>query len=241
MDGLIDIHSHILPGVDDGAVNHKTSMKMLEIAWNDGIRQVILTPHNKPMRHNVSLKTLQKLAEDLDIEARHQGMTFTFYMGNEIYYRSDIIEALEEGKACTMARSSYILVEFSPMDDFDYIRKGIYQVLSAGYRPIIAHIERYQCMLNKPEHVASLHKMGCYIQVNAGSVMGQYGFAIKRMTRKLLKQELVSFIASDAHDTEKRAPRLKECAKYISKKFGDEYRQRLFEENPEKLLTDKYI
>lgn len=241
MQGLTDIHSHVLSGVDDGALDNGISMEMLRIAWKDGINRIILTPHNKPMRHNVSLKTMKLMSEQLQKDAQAEGMEFSFYLGNEVYYRSDVIEDIEEGKACIMTGTSYVLTEFGPMDDFDYIRNGIYKILSAGYRPIIAHVERYNCMLSKPERVEELHEMGCYIQVNAGSVMGQYGFAAKRMCKKLLKQELVHFIASDAHDTEKRAPLLSECAGYVEKKFGESYMQKIFYKNVDKLLADEYI
>lgn len=241
MQEFTDIHTHILPGVDDGAKDKNISMAMLRMAWKDGIRRIVLTPHNKPSRRNVSFKTIQKLSEQLLEEARQEGMEFTFCPGNEIYYRSDMIGDLEEGRACTMADTSYVLVEFNPMDDFDYIRNGIYQVLAAGYRPIIAHVERYSCMLSKPSRVEELKNMGCYIQVNAGSIMGQYGFSVKQMTKKLLKQQLIHFVASDAHDTDKRAPRLSDCAKYVTKKFGESYSDRIFLENPDKMLKDEYI
>lgn len=241
MQEFTDIHTHILPGVDDGAKDKDISMEMLRMAWKDGIRRIVLTPHNKPSRRNVSFKTIQKLSEQLLEEARQEGMEFTFCPGNEIYYRSDMIGDLEEGRACTMADTSYVLVEFNPMDDFDYIRNGIYQVLAAGYRPIIAHVERYSCMLSKLSRVEELKNMGCYIQVNAGSIMGQYGFSVKQMTKKILKQQLIHFVASDAHDTNKRAPRLSDCAKYVAKKFGESYSDKIFLENPDKMLNDEYI
>lgn len=241
MKELMDIHAHILPCVDDGAQNNQISMEMLRLAWEDGIRIFVLTPHNKPMRHNVSLSSMKKIAEQLLQDAKENGMDFQFYLGNEIYYRSDIAEAIEEEKAYTMAGTSYVLTEFSPMDEFGYIRKGINKLLMSGYRPIIAHVERYQCMLEKPERVEELHAMGCYIQVNAGSVLGQYGFSTKRVCKRLLKKELVHFIASDAHDTNKRAPKLMDCVNYIGKKYGDGYMQKIFYDNPQKLLKDEYI
>ena len=241
MQGLTDIHTHILPGVDDGAKNSSISMEMLKIAWKDGIRQIILTPHNKPMRHNVSPESMHKIAEEMTKKALAQGMEFKFLLGNEFYYRSDLSEVLDGGNVCTMADSAYVLIEFGPMDDFEYIRGGVYQILAGGYRPIVAHVERYQCILSKPQRVEELKEMGAYIQVNAGSIMGQYGFNAKHVTRKLLKQKLIHFVASDAHDTEKRAPRLSECAKYISKKYGEDIMQQLFYENPKKLIADDYI
>lgn len=241
MQGFTDIHTHIIPGVDDGADSREVSLEMLEIAWRDGIRQIILTPHNKPMRHNISPESMQKKIEIIKQEAAALGMNFTFWLGNEFYYRSDLSEVLDAGKGCTMAGSSYVLVEFGPMDEFEYIRNGVYQIQASGYRPIVAHVERYQCMLSTPLRVEELKDMGAYIQVNAGSIIGQYGFGTKRMTKGLLKDGIVDFVASDAHDTQKRSPKLSECAKYISKKFGEDYMQKLFFENPKKLIANEYI
>lgn len=241
MQGFTDIHTHILPGVDDGAENSLISMEMLKIAWEDGIRRIVLTPHNKPMRHNVRPLSMQRMTDELSMKALQQGMEFEFLLGNEFYYRSELLEVLDAYRGCTMAGSSYVLIEFGPMDDFEYIRNGVYQVLSGGFKPIVAHVERYQCIQRKTGYVEDLKEMGAYIQVNAGSVMGHYGFGTKQVTRKLLKQELIDFVASDAHDTERRAPKLSECAKYIAKKFGEKFMQQLFFENPQKLIADEYI
>lgn len=241
MQGFTDIHTHILPGVDDGAESSGISIEMLKIAWKDGIRQIIFTPHNKPMRHNVSPQSIRKITEGLRQKAVELGMDFQFLQGNEFYYRSDLSEVLDNQKGCTMAGSSYVLIEFGPMDDFEYIRGGVYQMLSGGYRPIVAHVERYQCVLNKPGRVEELKEMGAYIQINAGSVMGQYGPNAKHVTKKLLKQKLIHFVASDAHNMGKRSPKLSDCAAYISKKYGEDFMQKLFYENPKKLIADDYI
>ncbi|MDE7445684.1 MAG: hypothetical protein K2N15_08310 [Lachnospiraceae bacterium] len=241
MNSYIDIHSHILPQIDDGADSFETSMKMLHIAWKNGIGAIILTPHNKPMRHNASPATIQNLIKKLEEEALHRGIEIRLYAGNEVYYRSDILETLEDMQACTMAGSSYVLVEFGPMDDFDYIKGGIYRVLSGGYRPIIAHIERYRSICTKEERVEELIEMGCYVQVNAGSIMGQYGFGAKHFTRRLLKQDMVHFIATDAHNADKRKPELENCVRYISRKYSEAYASKLVYENPVQVIRNEYI
>lgn len=241
MSSYIDIHSHILPQIDDGAKNIDMSKKMLCIAQQNGIRSMILTPHHKPMHYSAGLRAIKSLTEELQNMADREEIEIRLYTGNEIYYRSDILEILKERKALTLADSMYVLIEFSPMDGFDYIRNGIYQVLSGGYRPILAHVERYESIAASMERVREIVNMGCYIQINAGSIMGQYGFGTKKFTRQILKQGLVHFVATDAHDDVKRKPCLSDCAKYISKKFGKEYASRIFNENPQKIINDKYI
>lgn len=241
MNSYIDIHSHILPQIDDGADSFETSMKMLHAARKNGISAIILTPHNKPMRHNASPATIQKLIQKLEEKALQSGLEIRLYAGNEIYYRSDILEMIEEARACTMADSSYVLVEFGPMDDFDYIKGGIYRVLAGGYRPIIAHIERYRSICTKEERTEELIEMGCYVQVNAGSIMGQYGLGTKHFARRLLKQEMVHFIATDAHNADRRKPELESCVRYICRKYGEAYASRLVCENPAHVIRDEYI
>lgn len=241
MSSYIDIHSHILPQIDDGAKNIDMSIKMLRIAQQNGIYSIILTPHNKPMHHNASPEKIRSLTDEVQEAANKKEIAIRLYVGNEIYYRSNILEILEERKASTLADSMYVLVEFGPMDDFDYIRNGIYQLLSGGFRPILAHVERYGSVASSVERVRELVKMGCYIQINAGSVMGQYGFGTKKFTRQILKQGLVHFVATDAHDDVRRRPCLLDCAKYIDKKFGEDYAEKILKENPEKVINNEYI
>lgn len=241
MEGYIDIHSHILPGIDDGAKNFEMSMEMLRIAEKSGIKSIVLTPHHKPMRRNAGPEGVKELIRRLNDEMRRENMDILLYAGNEFYYSSETVRVLEEKKACTMAGSGYVLVEFGPMDSLDYIRGGLYQILSAGYRPILAHVERYERVCAKVEHVKDLTAMGCYIQVNAGSIMGQFGMGTKQLARKLLKYRVVHFVATDAHDSGRRTPALSECARYLERKHGEEYMEELLRINPMHMIADRYL
>lgn len=237
----IDIHSHILPGIDDGSENFLMSIEMLKMASENGTAGIILTPHNKPGRHNAGQKKITSLIEELKEEMRKLDINIELYPGNEIFYRSGIQEELEEQKCLTMAGSDYILAEFNPMDDYDYIRNGIYNLLTGGYRPILAHVERYEKISGRADRVADLIEMGCYIQINAGSIMGNFGFGTKVFARKLLAKELVHFVATDTHDLGKRSPDLQECGSYISKKYGEDYMRELLYENPMRIIRNEYI
>jgi protein-tyrosine phosphatase len=104
----------------------------------------------------------------------------------------------------------------------------MYRVQGAGYVPIVAHVERYSDIVGHPDRVGDLLDMGCYIQVNASSIMGKYGFGISHFTKRLLKEERVHFVASDAHDAKGRSPQLLDCRRYVEKKFGEEYAKRIF-------------
>lgn len=241
MSPYTDIHSHILPKIDDGAENLDMSLEMLRTAFDNGIRRIILTPHNKPMRHNAGPEKMKELTQALLTEMKKSNLEIELYNGNEIYYHSDILTLLEQKKALTLADSDYVLVEFGPMDDFAYIRRGIHQLLSGGYRPILAHVERYSALRATSGCIQELAAMGCCIQVNAGSIMGQYGLGTKLFTRKLLSKELVHFVATDAHDNGKRSPAMLSCMKFIERKYGKGQAERIFVKNPDCILSNEYI
>lgn len=238
---FVDIHSHILPGIDDGSKDFSMSIQMLKIASDNGITGIILTPHNKPGRHNAGSEKIAFLIRKLREELEKEKISIELYPGNELYYRTDLSEEVLEGRACTMAGSRYVLAEFNPMDSYEYIRSGIYSLMAGGFSPILAHVERYSNINGKTERVEDLIEMGCYIQVNAGSIMGSFGLGTKMFTRKLLREQLVHFVATDAHDTEKRSPKIMECASFISRKYGEKYMQELFCENPMHVIKDEYI
>ena len=241
MQKYIDIHSHIIPGVDDGAHDLETSMQMLQLAADDGISEIILTPHNKPGHRPMDFSKIALKVEDMRNRLLRKKIGIKLYIGNEIYYRSELAQEMESGQAVTLAGSHYILVEFHPSDNYDHIRNGLYTLLMNGYYPILAHAERYREIRAKKSGMNDLREMGCYIQVNAGSVMGKFGFDTRQYTRKLLKQDLVHFIATDAHDLGKRAPQLSACADYMIKKYGEAHMLQLLYDNPSSVIQDKEI
>lgn len=241
MNSYIDIHSHILPQIDDGAENFDVSMAMLRLAHADGIGSIILTPHYKPGHHNAGQGKIETLAGKLRQEMGKEGLDIRLYTGNEFYYHEGIFRELEEGRACTMAGSSYVLMEFGPMERFGYIRGGLYEALAHGYKPILAHVERYGSLMGKPDWVEELIQMGTCIQANAGSILGKAGFQAKQFTKRLLKEELVHFVATDAHGIDKRKPELAECGGYIGRKYGEGYADRLLYGNPMHVIKDEYI
>ena len=129
MEKYIDIHSHILPGVDDGSSSLEMSMEMLHMAAEEGIAGIILTPHNKPWHRHMNCSVIDAEADRLRDRIREEGLDIELYTGSELYYRSGLAEELAEHRAATLANSQYVLVEFEPSADYDYIRNGIYALL----------------------------------------------------------------------------------------------------------------
>ncbi len=237
----IDIHCHIMPGVDDGSPDVETSLNMLQTAEKNGVESIILTPHHKPMHHNVSPEHNRVYCERLQEKAQKAGLNIRLYSGNEIYYSDETQRELENGKICTLADSDYVLVEFHPTNPYKAIHNAMYQVQAAGFVPIVAHVERYSDIVSHASYVEDLVDMGCYIQVNASSIMGKYGFGISHFTKKLLKNRLVHFVATDAHDNKTRAPELLECRNYVAKKYGDAYSQKIFYDNPMSVIQNEML
>lgn len=241
MNRIFDIHNHILWGVDDGSRDLDMSIRMLRMAVDSGTTDIILTPHNKPNRRNIYTSEINDMIAQLREVCQKEGIDINFYPGNEIYYRTDAGDRIDIGKATTMAGSHYVLLEFSPLDDWSYIRKGAEDMLLRGYYPIIAHVERYMNVVSSMDRVKELCDKGCYLQVNAGSIMGDFGFGAKRFTRKLLKENLISFIASDSHEDKRRTPDMSKCIAFVVKKCGEDTAQRIFETNPGRIIEDKFI
>ncbi len=234
---ITDIHCHILPGVDDGARNIEQSKAMLDIAYRNGISTIIATPHCMPDGKNVSPKGIKERVAMLQEYVDEQDYDMTILPGNEIYYCADVPELLDDNKICTLAGTSCVLIEFSPMDENRYIRNSLAELQNMGYSPIIAHVERYMSLLQSPhERIQELRDMGVLIQVNAASVMGGFGKSTKATVEKLLKKQMIDFIGTDAHSDGSRSPKIKECAEYLSKKYPADYVERILFRNAEKYI-----
>lgn len=241
MSNFIDIHNHILPQVDDGSKSIDQSMNMMRIAYREGIRCVISTPHFFVGRYEHSTETILEAYNILRKRAEKEMPDMTIYLGNEIMFTSDISDIMENNKIFTMADSMYVLVEFFPSTPYNAIKDGIREVAMAGKIPIIAHVERYESIMDDIYCIDELKELGACIQVNCGSVTGNMGRTIKKNIRKLMKEDMVDFVATDSHSDGHRAPYMSECARYIAKKFDEDYMERLLIHNPQKIIDNKYL
>lgn len=232
----VDMHSHILPELDDGSQSMEESLQMMKLAYDSGIRRIIATPHYKRGRRNASAQTIMNRIEQLEELARQQGYDISLYPGNEIYYFEGLAEALENGEVLTMNGTDRVLIEFSPNEQFTYIRNAFDEVIGAGYVPIMAHIERYECMVSTPELVYELKDMGVEIQSNASSIDGKYGKTIQKYLMKLLKEEMIDYVGTDAHNAESRKPNMENCYNVLQKKVTPEYLAAIISMNAEELI-----
>lgn len=237
-----DIHSHIIPGVDDGASDIGQSVRMLQIAHENHINRIILTPHNKPHTVNAAAEVLKKNIGELRQKIVENHLDIELFEGMEVYYRGGVEEMLDEGELWTLAGSDNVLVEFSPMEEYSYITRALFKLQDYGYNPVLAHVERYDAVVRKAQiRVMELREQGILIQVNAGSIMGEAGRTVQKFCKMLLKKRLVDFVATDAHHDTKRSPELEACAKYLYKKFDKCYVDKILFENANRIIFGNRI
>ena len=196
---MIDIHTHIIPGVDDGSPNIETSINMIKHEIDIGVDTIICTPHHIYHRYEKSVEEIKSQFDLLKKEVEKQNLPIKLYLGQEICYshREDIIAMLKEGKLLTLNNTNRVLLEFSFTREPEDILDIIYNFVVNGYEVIIAHIERYEWItLDK---IKALRNEGALIQINSNSYLGLTSWKEKRITRKLIKLGLVDFVASDTH------------------------------------------
>ena len=231
MNGFVDMHCHILPYVDDGAESVEEMMAMLQMAYDDGIRHIITTPHYHPLRGKTDPSILWQHVKRLREEAHAIDPELRIYFGMEIFFTEDILEDLKQRKILTMNGRNYILVEFFPDDSYSKIRQGIQRLQLNKYHVILAHAERYYCLRHHLEFVKDLCKMGVKIQVNARSIIGKNGKKVKKFVKQILAYDYVFCVGTDAHNCNDRNPEMKKAALYVKKKYGEEKMKRIFFSN----------
>ena len=240
-DGFTDIHSHLLPGVDDGAKDLEQSRELLQMAWDYGTRTIFLTPHYRgPYKKNTP-EMLRSAYRDLCQMAAEAFPGMRLYLGNEVHYQSDVPDRLTDGRILTMADSQYVLLEFQTRALRSQVVTAVAETARYGYTPIIAHAERYDIFRKEPSLVEDVMRYGALIQLNADSVLGKHGWGVKWFCHKVLKARNAHFIASDAHDSQHRTPLLRECFLRVHKKYGAEYAVQVFFHNAQAVIEDRTI
>ena len=236
MRDLYDIHCHILPGVDDGAKDMDMALSMIEKEIDAGVETIILTPHFRKEMFEPDMEDIWSAYDTLVDETRNRNIRL--YLGCEFHANMEMVETLDRDFRPTLADSRYVLTEFSSSSTRAFIKERADALLTAGYYPIIAHIERYEATRLDLNFVEELDDMGACMQINADSIIGKEGFFIKRFCIKLMKYDLVQFVGSDCHNMYDRISRVGEAYSYVKKKMGETYANNLFIENPQKILKD---
>lgn len=244
-----DIHSHILPGIDDGARDWNESLTMLQQARDEGISTVVATPHYGLYNQLFDIAKARILTMELNKKVAYYNIDVKVLLGNELYYVPGIVDGIINGTAATIADTSYVLIEFSEGVLPDTVENAVQEFTSLGYKPILAHVERYSELYDKKlETINYLRDQGAYFQINARSIVGRKnsGLFSKKddrviRTNQLLKADKVDFVATDAHNTSGRAPFLTDAINKLNNLVGKETADRILYTNPQLLLENEFI
>lgn len=220
---MIDIHSHIVFNVDDGADNIEQSIEMIKEMITNGVTDLICTPHYRLRMFTETKEVIENNFKLLCEEVKKQNLNINLYLGRETYFDKSIYNILN---TLEINQKNIILLEFSYTNNPD-IEEVIYNIKRLGYRVIIAHVERYTYL--KVDDIINMKSKNVYIQVNASTILGKDGLKDKKKAFKLIKAGVVDFIASDMHYH--RNNYLKKAYDIISKKFGKEIADKLFMTN----------
>lgn len=236
MTGMIDMHCHLMPGVDDGARDAKELRKMLKMEYASGVRTIVLTPHYRQGMYEPSKESVIKNFKRVQKMVRLLNLDMKVYLGCEYYARDNMVSHLKREKYLRMNGGKFVLIEFSSLHPLHKIRNWVNELICEDYIPIIAHVERYPQLMKNLDYLEDLRTLGAWIQVDSAALLGKQGRVLKWRSLRMLKKGYVDLIASDAHNTKDACPNLDLCEKYVIKKVGREKARELLVVNPQMIL-----
>lgn len=238
---MIDLHCHILPGIDDGAKTMNDSINMAQLAVEEGITHILATPHHKNRNWNNEKQDVMKLVSQLQKEINNAGIELTIFPGQEVRIYGSIIEDIKADKILFIdEQKQYLLIEFPTSNIPTYTERLFYDLLSEGITPIIVHPERNREILEHPNRLKTLLDKGALAQLTAASYTGRFGKQIQKFSKQLVNADLVHFFASDAHNINNRSFHMKEAFLMLEEEFGVD-KVNYFEQNAKDLVNGEIL
>nr|EEK64865.1 Tyrosine-protein phosphatase ywqE [Bacillus wiedmannii] len=241
MQRMIDLHCHILPGIDDGAQTITDSLAMAQKAAQEGIHTIVATPHHQNGKYVNERTSILHQVKQLNDELQQNEIPLKILPGQEVRLYGNLLEDYEASKIVTLNETNkYILIEFPSNHVPRYAEQLLYELRVKGMIPIIVHPERNAELIERPDKLYNLVNKGALTQVTAGSLLGKFGKKIKKFSLQLVEHNLTHMIASDAHNTTSRGFYLAESYELVEKEFGMSVMNDL-KENPYLLISGKTI
>jgi len=240
---MIEIHSHILPGIDDGSKTIDESIEIIKNAIDNGVTDIILTPHyivgSDYMVNNADKK---KLLTKLKTRLKKENIDINLYLGNEVFVENNMPELIDNNEITTINNSKYLLFELPMNYSFNGLDNVIFDLRNKGYYPIIAHPERYAFLKENPKLIEDLIDKGALFQGNIGSFIGSYGKRTKEVALLYIKHNIYTFIGTDTHHTNNPFYNSIEEVKQLLKKYiSEDEIKNLFINNALKVINDEVI
>lgn len=234
---MIDLHSHILPELDDGARDLDEALQMARLAVDSGISHMVATPHCVDGGAAAIRENLHFFRQVL----REGGIPLKIYSGMEIFATADTAQMLKEGLLLTLNRSRYPLVEFNFESDGVAQTEILRSLRQAGFYPLIAHPERYLYVQREPQLLNEWLRMGCLLQINKGSLTGRFGPTARELAFALAQRRFVSVVASDAHGAHQRTPWMYDAWDLLARYVSPIAAEQLLLENPRRIINDEPV
>lgn len=240
---MIDIHCHIIPGVDDGSSDHAESAAMGETAAACGVTDIIVTPHcNIPGSYtNYAGPGYERAFSELSEIFERESIPIRLHRGMEVFGTDDVGGLLDRGLLHTMAGSRYMLIEFPFDDDMWRVRDVLHSLFHRGITPIVAHPERYYAVNDDIGFALDWADMGCRLQINRTSLLGPSAAPETQTARALLDMGAVHFIATDAHGVFSRTTELLDAYEFVARRYSREWADILMNENPRRVIENRRV
>lgn len=232
---MIDIHSHVLPQIDDGSASWEETMAMMHQAEEDGITEVAITHH---ILSNLDFEREDEIIskyEELKQRLVFEKINIKLHLGAELYSQPDM--ELHHKISTYNDNKKYFLMEFPMQGIPKFIGDYFFDLITRGMIPIIAHPERNMGIIRNPSRAFEFVQRGALLQINAGSIVGRHGEPVKDAATILLNSNLIHLVGSDAHNTRRRPMKLRDAKDIIGERWGTERAQAIFQDNPKKILT----
>ncbi len=237
MHEFVDCHHHLVYGIDDGPASRIMMSGMLQYAHTDGVRAIIATPHAIPGARPFKMDVYRTRLEEARALCAENGLDIALYTGCEIMYTDKALPMLLSGEIPTLAESDSVLIEFLPNVSYDAVVEAVLELSDEGFRPILAHVERYGCLMLHPKRAVALHEQhGARYQVNCQTVIDGAGFLRGRTIDRLLKEQMIDYIATDAHNVKTRPCRMGAAYHALIKRVDKAYADRLTGGNARMIL-----
>lgn len=234
-----DIHSHILPGADDGARDKSQAVGLLRQMQDIGVDALILTPHYCRRReYTKSASEIKQIFDDFVITCRDEGIRIKLYLGTEMEYSADAVRYIREERIFRLADSQYILLEFPPYVNKDTVITAVREICQMGLIPIIAHIERYKHLQGDFDTIRILKNIGARFQINIRSV-SDCKFRMKRFLKKIFSEEYADYLAGDVHLNAIDKRSFDKCCQFVIKNSSSKYLDRLLSGNAKNIINGR--